>query len=287
MSTGGTVVGPSGPEPRPVPRPPRERAAGGRDGGRAPAQDHGMRRVALRPIDQMTADWVSTSRSRPSRQALTLLAEAEPEVAALGVDDLGGLVDARRVAGPAGDRERAARVFRAMLRSQGVHPLVARATLQALLPGLVTVARRLSWGSGGDWDDGGAFFSDLIATTWEVIVSWSGQDRPYAVLDLLSAVRCRLRRQLVAQRSARTKVSLGLDPDEVDSVGTPGGVTALDDLARAIEDLAGRGLDRADAAVLYGHRVLGLSMAELARISGQTRRHLDGRRQRAEQELCA
>ncbi|HMD46360.1 MAG TPA: hypothetical protein VKG43_09380 [Acidimicrobiales bacterium] len=239
------------------------------------------------PIDQLTAEWEATGRTRSSREALGRLGAAEPEIARLGMADLGELVALLRLARRTAEREHAALVIRAMLRSQGVHPLVARATLQALLPGLVTVARRLSWGSGGDWTDGGAFFSDLIATTWEVIVSWSGQDRPYAVLDLLSAVRCRLRRQLVAQRSARTKVSLGLDPDEVDSVGTPGGVTALDDLARAIEDLAGRGLDRADAAVLYGHRVLGLSMAELARISGQTRRHLDGRRQRAEQELCA
>src|SRR5271166_823176 len=287
MSTGGTVVGPSGPEPRPVPRPPRERAAGGRDGGRAPAQDHGMRRVALRPIDQMTADWVSTSRSRPSRQALTLLAEAEPEVAALGVDDLGGLVDALRVAGPAGDRERAARVFRAMLRSQSVHPLVPRAILQALLPGLVTVARRLSWGAGGEWDDGGAFFADLVATAWEVIVAWSGDDRSYAVLDLLSAIRCRVRRQAARHRSAGDRESLGLDPESGATATSTSGTTDLEDLARTIDSLAGHGLDPSDAAVLYGNCVLGLTTTELSRMTGRSRRHLDGRRRRAAQELCA
>jgi len=246
-----------------------------------------MRRVALRPIDQMTADWVSTSRSRPSRQALTLLAEAEPEVAALGVDDLGGLVDALRVAGPAGDRERAARVFRAMLRSQSVHPLVPRAILQALLPGLVTVARRLSWGAGGEWDDGGAFFADLVATAWEVVVAWSGDDRRYAVLDLLSAVRCRLRRQAARHRTAWERESIGLDPESGVGAAGSSGTTDLEDLARTIDSLAGHGLDPSDAAVLYGNCVLGLTTTELSRMTGRSRRHLDGRRRRAAQELCA
>ena len=66
----------------------------------------------------------------------------------------------------------------------------------ALVPGLIIVARKLQWGKGGDWRDGSEFFGDVLATTWLVLQEWSGQDRPYAVLDLLSAIRCRLRRQL-------------------------------------------------------------------------------------------
>ncbi|MGP8058543.1 MAG: hypothetical protein ACLP9C_02755 [Acidimicrobiales bacterium] len=245
-----------------------------------------MRRVALRPIDQMTADWVFTARSGPSRHALARLAVAEPEVAALGVADLGELVEALRVSGPAGDRERAARVLRAMLRSQSVHPLVPRAILQALLPGLVSVARRLSWGAGGEWDDGGAFFADLVATAWEVIIAWSGDDRSYAVLDLLSAIRCRLRRQAARHRSTGERESTGLDPETGPAAGSSG-TTDLEDLARTIDLLTGRGLDPGDAAVLYGNCVLGLTTTELARMTGRSRRHLDVRRRRAAQELCA
>ena len=110
-------------------------------------------------------------------------------------------VDALRHPKDAADRARAARVIQAMLRSQGVHPLVPRAVLQAILPGLVSVARRLSWGAGGDWNGGGAFFVDLLTTAWEVVVEWAGDDRDYAVLDLLSAIRCRLRRQRLSQRA--------------------------------------------------------------------------------------
>ncbi len=71
-----------------------------------------------------------------------------------------------------------------------------RFLIQALLPGLLTVAKRLRWGQGGEWDDGSEFFSETLSITWMVLFEWSGQDRPYAVLDLLSAIRCRMRRQL-------------------------------------------------------------------------------------------
>ncbi len=228
-----------------------------------------------------------SSRTTEARRALSLLAEAEADVAALGVRDLAELVAALRQPGSVAGRASAARVLQAMLRSQSVHPLVPRAILQALLPGLVSVARRLSWGSGGEWEGGGAFFADVLATAWEVIVSWAGEDRDYAVLDLLSAIRCRVRRQLVKHRSTAATLVLDPDLDERGDLARGSGTTALDDLARAIEDLTGRGLDRADAAVLYGHRVLGFSMAELAGITGEPRRRLDGRRHRAEQEFCA
>jgi hypothetical protein len=235
----------------------------------------------------MAAEWEATCRSPESLLALSRLAEAEVEVAALGVSDLGALLGAlRRAEGPE-ERDHAARILQAMLRSQAVHPLVPRAILQALVPGLITVAQRLGWGAGGEWDDGGAFFADLLATAWEVIVAWSGQDRSYAVLDLLSAIRCRLRREAERHRATRRHVALGLDADSTGPPDHSGGITDLDVLARAIETLAGQGLDASDAAVLYGNCVLGLSISELARMTGRSRRHLDGRRHRAAQELCA
>jgi hypothetical protein len=164
--------------------------------------------------------------------------------------------------------------------------LLARAILQAILPGLVSVARRLSWGAGGEWTDGGAFFSDLVTTAWEVIAAWAGQDRQYAVLDLLSAIRCRMRRQFIERE--RTK-ELPLGPEFEDRViAHPSfGRTALDELASAIEEHVDLGLDPVDGAVLYGVRVLGLTTADLARISGRSRRYLSGCRIRAEAHLRA
>ncbi len=240
----------------------------------------------LRPIDQLSTEWRTISHSLPARKAIVALANIEPEVAALSLGDLGALVDQLR--NPVGfeARDRAAHLLRIMLRSQSAHPLIPRAVLQALLPGLVTVARRLSWGSGGDWTDGGAFFADLIATAWEVINAWAGEDRAYAILDLLSAIRCRMRRQLLRER-ANPELTLVPDLDERLHQGMSGGTTDLDALARAIDALNGNGLDPADAAVLYGNRVLGFSLAELARMSGRSRRSLAARRQRAAHQLSA
>jgi hypothetical protein len=246
-----------------------------------------MPHVALRPIDQMTADWYARCRTADSREALARLAGAERVVAALGATDLGDVVAALARPGSVADREGAARVLQAMVRSQGVHPLVPRAILQALVPGLVAAARRLSWGSGGDWQGPGPFLADVLTTAWEVIMEWAGQDRDYAVLDVLSAVRCRLRRQVLRQRASRERLALGLDPDGCRRPQWTWGTTDLDELAHAIDEALHRDLDPFDAAVLYGSRVLGYSVAELARMSGRSARHVVGRRDEAVRKLLA
>jgi len=245
-----------------------------------------MRSVAFRPIDQLSAEWETVGKSCESRHAWLALSGHEPGLALTGAVDLYDLVAHLREAPGRGDRADAAHVVRLMLRSQSVHPLLTRAILQAILPGLVSVARRLSWGAGGEWTDGGAFFSDLVTTAWEVISAWAGQDRQYAVLDLLSAIRCRMRRQFIEKEGMK---ALPLGPEFEDSVVVPSsfGRTALDELAIAIEEHVRNGLDPIDAAVLYGVRVLGLTTADLARISGRSRRYLSGCRIRAEAHLRA
>jgi DNA-directed RNA polymerase specialized sigma24 family protein len=252
-----------------------------------------MTTEALRPIDRLAQDWASRRSSAASRDALGALADAEPDVAAIRARDLGELIDALigtggtawRAARGAGERDRAAGIFRAMLRSEGVHPLVSRALVQALVPGLVGVARRLTWGKGGEWDSQGAFFVDAIATAWEVVEEWSGQDRPYAVLDVLSAVRCRLRRRIQRHRAVRRSERLASD-DERSAEPAAKDASDAEELARAIERERHR-LDPGDAAVLYAHRVFGYSLSELSESSGHTRRFLAARRDRAVDALMA
>lgn len=234
----------------------------------------------------MNAEWSWIGRCQDSRAALAALSVAEPVVAALGAQDLAELVDCLRQARDPEGRDHAACLVRAMLRSSGAHPLVPRALLQALLPGLVNVARRLAWGTGGEWGDGGAFFADVVATSWEVIVMWEGEDRPYAVLDVLSAVRCRLRRQVERHRAGVGRVTLGFGGEEATEVPVPAAGLDLELLARTLDDLSGRGLDPGDAAVVYGRRVLGLTLSELSRVSGRSRRQLSTRHHRAERVLC-
>jgi hypothetical protein len=259
---------------------------GGSLGGNVTFHHQQMRRTSARPIDQLTLDWRAISRGSDSKRALELLAAEEPDVAATKAADLYELVALLRDAIGDPHGAWAPGVIQAMVRSQAVHRMIPRAILQALLPGLVTVARRLSWGAGGDWVDGGTFFTDLTTTAWEVVTEWAGQDRPYALLDLLSAIRCRMRRQIV---SRRTDKEIAASPDLERRLGTKmcTGLSDLEILAQAIEDLTGNQLDPTDAAVLYGNRVLGLSMTELARLTGRSRRFLADRRRRAEEQFCA
>ncbi len=248
---------------------------------------------ALRPLDRLARDWEARRHSQASRDALQALAHAEPDVAAVGAADLGDLVDALACSSRSAwqarkcrnERDHAGALFRAVLRSGRVHPFVSRALLQALVPGLVGVARRLTWGKGGEWDDPGAFFVDAITTAWEVVEDWSGQDRTYAVLDVLSAVRCRLRRRILRhcdlQRSERPA-----SEDENLSKPTSSFGSDADELARAIEREHSV-LDSGDAAVLYAQRVLGYTLSELSSCSGHSRRFLAARRDRAVAVLIA
>src|SRR5579875_3097425 len=172
----------------------------------------------IRPIRELIAEWESIGRSAPAVRALRLVAERDPLISSLTHGGSSGtspcttldeLMEHMRRASGRQSREQAAEVIRVMLREAALDPLVPRFILQALLPGLISVAGRLRWGRGGDWDGADDFFADLLSTAWTVVHDWSGQDRRYAVLDLLSAVRCRMRRVLMRARDhARSTGSL-------------------------------------------------------------------------------
>lgn len=96
--------------------------------------------------------------------------------------------------------------------------------------------------------------------SWEVLTEWAGEDRLYAVLDLLSAIRCRVRRQVLGRRS---EASLQTDPTDVD------------ELARSVEAVVGEHLDeRAAAATVHAVGVLGYSTNEVSALTDRTRRYV-------------
>jgi hypothetical protein len=251
-------------------------------------------RVAL--IDQMAAEWSSIGRSPSAVRSLRAVAGRDGGLAALvvGTDQAPppcptpcALVDHMRGAKGRHQREEAARFVRVMLREAGGDPFVCRMLVQILIPGLVTVAGKLQWGKGGEWRDGEEFFGELVSTTWLVMQEWAGQDRPYAVLDLLSAIRCRLRRQLLRSKDVDVRSSpLGPDsPEAATPAARP--ETDLEELARMLIELHGEGMRPDDVQVLYAHHVLGYSMAELATLTGRDRRALYARRDRGQRRLCA
>jgi len=178
-------------------------------------------------------------------------------------------------------RNESASLVAVMLREAEAHPLVPRFILQALLPGLLSVGRRLRWGRNGPWDGGAEFCAEMISVTWEVLCDWSGAERPYAALDLLSAVRCRLRRQLFREID-RQSVQLELFTER----GGPSAVSVESDL-----DLLARTLEAADyltpnqGNVLYATTVLGLPFNELSVLSGVSSPTLRRRRNAARKAM--
>ena len=195
------------------------------------------------------------------------------------------LIDHMRQATGSRAREEAAALIRTMLREAPGDALIVRFLIQALLPGLLTVAKRLRWGQGGDWDDGSEFFSETLSMTWMVLFEWSGQDRPYAVLDLLSAIRCRMRRQLF-QAKDQQQLQVQMTPGVSEPRAAPS-ETDLEFLARTLIDLRQEGMRAEDVEVLYAHHVLGFSIAELAKVTGRDRRSLYAGRDRGLRRLCA
>jgi hypothetical protein len=255
-------------------------------------------RQRILPIEQLNTEWRTLGRSPGAVRALHRLAEQDPGLSLLVHGPPGrspavppacptpsALIDhMRRATGNRG-REEAAALIRLMLREAPLDPLVVRCLIQALLPGLLTIATRLRWGQGGDWDDGSEFFSETLSTTWMVVTDWAGQDRPYAVLDLLSAIRCRMRRRLFSARDLRQQhVPMTSGVSEPRARNTE---TDLEVLARTLIDLRREGMRAEDVEVLYAHHVLGFSIAELALSTGRDRRSLYARRDRGRRRLCA
>jgi hypothetical protein len=246
-------------------------------------------------IDQMAVEWRSIGRTGHAVGVLHEVARRDPGLADLVFSKDGGLpvcptpcdlvAHMRRASGRAA-RDEAARLVRVLLREAGTDPFIARLLIQVLVPGLVSVAGKLRWGRGGDWRDGEEFFGELLTTAWCVVAEWAGQDRRYAVLDLLSAIRCRLRRQLFRSKDqSKRVVSMGAE-DAADRTSST--ETLLDELARALVDHGARDdMPLEELQVLYSHSVLGYSIAELAVLTGRDRRGLYTRRDRARRRICA
>jgi hypothetical protein len=281
------------------------------------------RRIGL--VEQLTAEWKVTGRAGPAVRSLQAVARRDEGLARLvfGPDapnangagrdaternaakrnaakrdaaKLGqappplcptpcDLVEHLRRASGRVEREDAARLVSVLLRESAGDPFLARMLVQALLPGLMSVAGKLRWGKGGEWRDTDEFFGELLETAWLVLQEWAGQDRPYAVLDLLSAIRCRMRRQLFRAKDRDSRaVAFGAETEDRTS-GHP--ETDLEELARILIERHRGGMCPEEVQVLYANSVLGYSISELATMTGRDRRVLYAHRTRGRHNLCA
>jgi hypothetical protein len=232
----------------------------------------------------LRSEWLAIGTTPQSRAACHRLAQCEPVVADLEVDNLAELVAALSLSSGRLSRNEAAEVIMAMLRSADTHALVPRAIVEALIPGVLALPRRFDLAE-GPWCDLDAFHADAVSALWELTTRWSGTHRPYAAGDLLSGVRTRLRTLQSSERRHRSRQSGS--SATLDTVPASIGRTGEELLASALAEATGHGLKGADAAVLYATRVLGLSLTEVAQLAGVPAGHLRRRRRIAIDRLVA
>jgi hypothetical protein len=213
----------------------------------------------------LRSEWRAIGTTPQSRAACHRVAQCEPVVADLEVDNLAELVAALSLSSGRLSRNEAAEVIAAMLRSADTDALVPRAIIEALIPGVLALPRRFDLAE-GPWCDLDAFHADAISALWELTTRWSGTHRPYAAGDLLSGVRTRLRTLQSSERRHRSRQSGS--PAKLDTFPASIGRTGEELLAGALAEAIGHGLKGADAAVLYATRVLGMSLTEVAQLAG-------------------
>ena len=101
---------------------------------------------------------------------------------------------------------------------------------------------------------------------------WAGQDRAYAVLDLLSAIRCRLAPPAAPEQGHGHPPLCPSSPRA--TTATVRVETDLEELARILINLHSEGMDHEEVQLLYAQHVLGYTIAELASTTGRDRRAL-------------
>ena len=151
-------------------------------------------------LSQLRTDWRCVGRGEPSRLACARLRSRHDALALRGAEDLFDVVTAldRGAGRSVLDR---ARIVQALL-VEADDELIARALLQTLLPGVVSVCRQLRFGR-GIVDEPHESVAIAVSLLSDVIRDWAGQSRPYAAPDILSALRSRLRRWLLKEKAGR------------------------------------------------------------------------------------
>lgn len=151
-------------------------------------------------LSSLRADWRRYGASHAARDSARAFAQRHDGLDLDFVEDLVDVVALLESRGPRKVLDRA-RLVRALL-EDARDPLIHRALLQTLLPGIVSVCRQLRFGN-GIIDDPSETLAVAVTLAGELLSDWAGQSRPYAAPDLLSALRGRLRRYLLKEKEAR------------------------------------------------------------------------------------
>jgi len=155
-------------------------------------------------LGQLRREWERVGRTSEAKRALRTLDSNHPN---LELTDLIDLCDVVRLLERGGGRSvlERAEIVKALL-EESIEPAIHRALLQTLLPGIVSVCRQLRFGD-GIIADPSETLAMALGLASELLTEWSGQSRQYAAPDILSALRGRLRRQLLKEKATLRAMS--------------------------------------------------------------------------------
>jgi hypothetical protein len=203
-------------------------------------------------LGQMRTEWIHVGHSSRARSAMATLAQRHQDLDLGALNDLYDVVTLLEARGGRNVLERA-EIVRALL-EEARDPEIHRALLQTLIPGIVSVCRQLRFGD-GIVEDPSETVGVALGLASELLTDWAGQSRQYAAPDILSALRGRLRRWLLKEKSARRAISHFDQHDEPAVEASP--------LLARLHSFRGSQYDRI-ARLTYARVYEGLSLREVA-----------------------
>lgn len=203
-------------------------------------------------LSQLRREWRHVGHGRAAREACERLSSRHPTVGLGAIVDLCDVVNALELRGGRSALERA-EIVRALLEEAG-DPLIHRALLQTLIPGIVSVCRHLRFGD-GIIRDPSETLGTAMALASELLTDWAGQSRQYCAPDILSALRGRLRRWLLKEKAALRTLAQFDTVDEPAETSSP--------LLARLDSYRGSQYERI-ARITYARVFEGRSLRELA-----------------------
>lgn len=238
----------------------------------------------------LSTEWRTIGAGLAARQALQAWADDSP--------DLAGFTTPKEVVSRCNDRnagEQAQRILAALLYRAGTDHWAARTFLQAVLPGLAAISRRYRnyssqwnpmhecvWHSLADLDQ------QVVATAYELMHALAGEVHPWPANTVVDGTRGRVRSYAIAELRRRSHQAPDSELDHYQGLVAPPPYTLAEELAGALIDAVRQGLlSDVDAGMVYGSRVEGRRLEELAPLAGFHARTAYRHRARAEEVLVA
>lgn len=219
-------------------------------------------------LNQLDREWVELAASPRARRALTRWAQHQPAFA--GLADLEAVLEARR------NPNRAPALLAALAALAPDDQLAARTLLQAMVPGLVRLARSTG-------NDDPAAVIEMVSLAWERIRTYPRTRGGSVAANVLMDTRKRYRQHRLIEAPTASRP---IDSDPVDERSSPEQVVLgrllIDDLDHAQRDGA---VSAPMLKLILRTRVGGESLAEVAAEQHIEPRLLCQQRWRAERRL--